>query len=354
MPEKDTCVTGFSLKTPCVLTSPSSSSLWRDFPEKGWGEVEKRRASNLVNGRRKSTRFYFIIFLSIASNFLFGQQRHIHTHPAMGTEFRITISAVDTNGMAETVNDAFNRIDALEQSMSDYRADSELNQLCGSTKWQPVSPDLYEVLRFSRELAKQSSGAFDPTVGALTKLWRRAFRQQEFPDQEDILAARARVQWKRLKISKRRPKVRLRRPDMQLDLGGVAKGYALDAVGAMLRETGFPSFLVDGGGDLLLGDAPAGQDGWGINIEGTASSSKLHNIAIVTSGDTYRYLDWEGVHYSHLIDPRTGLGTTNEKQVTVTGPVAMVADGLASALCVTEDPAMLRHYPEYKVMMMAR
>jgi thiamine biosynthesis lipoprotein len=272
----------------------------------------------------------------------------------MGTEFHITISTIDTNGLAEIVSDAFTRIDVLEQSMSDYRADSELNQLSGSTKWQPVSADLHKVLRFSRKLAKQSRGAFDPTVGPLTKLWRRAFRQQAFPEQEDILAARTRVKWKGLKISKRRPKVRLRRPDMRLDLGGVAKGYALDVVGAMLREAGFPAFLIDGGGDLLLGDAPLGENGWVVNIEGSPSSSKLHNIAIVTSGNTYKYLDWEGVRYSHLIDPRTGLGTTNEKQVTVTGPVAMIADGLASALCVTNDPAIMSRYPKYTGMMMAR
>ncbi|WP_020570345.1 FAD:protein FMN transferase [Neolewinella persica] len=296
-----------------------------------------------------------ILFLLFLPGFLAAQPRHVYTHPAMGTDFRITISAVDTHGLAAAVRQAFKRIDALEQSMSDYRADSELNQLSGSTKWQSVSTGLYEVLRFSRQLAKQSSGAFDPTVGPLTKLWRRAFRQQQFPDREDILAARARVQWKDLKISKRRQKVRLRRPDMQLDLGGVAKGYALDVVGALLREAGFSAFLVDGGGDLLLGEAPVGEAGWTVQVEGTTGLPvKRRNIAIVTSGDTYKFLDYEGVRYSHLIDPRTGLGTTNERQVTVAGAVAMVADGLASALCVAEDPSMLSYYPEYNVMMMAR
>ncbi|MFT6001124.1 MAG: thiamine biosynthesis lipoprotein [Neolewinella sp.] len=289
----------------------------------------------------------FIAFLALSfSGHIACQSRHVHTHPAMGTEFRITISATDTNGMAAAVRQSFARIDALEQSMSDYRADSELNQLCGSTRWQTVSPDLYKVLRFSRELAKQSEGAFDPTIGPLSKLWRRAFRQQQFPDQEDILAARARVRWKGLKTG-RQGQVRLRRENMQLDLGGVAKGYALDVVGAILRDAGFPAFIVDGGGDLLLGDPPVGEAGWTVfNSAMIDLSVKWCNIAIATSGDTYQYLDSEGIRYSHIIDPRTGLGTINEWEVTVIGPAAMVADALASTVCVS-GAAVFSYYPEY-------
>lgn len=288
-----------------------------------------------------------LIPLLVVTNSLVAQSRYVHIHPAMGTEFRITISTVDTNEMAAVIRQSFARIDALEQSMSDYRADSELNQLGGSTKWQPVSPDLHKVLRFSKKLARQSGGAFDPTVAPLTKLWRRAFRQQQFPDQEDIQAARARVQWRDLKISKRRPKVRLRRPDIRLDLGGVAKGYALDVVGGILRDAGFPAFIVDGGGDLLLGAAPVGEAGWTVFFMGaTVHPANWSNMAIVTSGDTYQYLDYEGLRYSHLIDPRTGLGTINEWKVTVTGPNAMVADGLASTVCVAGE-AVLLFYPEY-------
>lgn len=271
----------------------------------------------------------------------------------MGTEFRITLSTLDTVGLAAAVRAVFQRVDQLEQRMSDYRADSELNQLRGSTKWQPVSPDLYKVLSFSRELARQSKGAFDPTVGPLTKLWRRAFRQQAFPEREGILAARARVRWKDLKIS-RPGQVRLRRKNMQLDLGGVAKGYTLDVVGAMLRKSGFPAFLIDGGGDLLLGEPPLGEAGWWVATAGAPSPIQRSNTAIVTSGDAYKFLYWEDKRYSHLVDPRTGLGTTNEWQVTVTGPVAMVADGLASTVCVLGKVEIFSLYPGYDPAVMVR
>jgi thiamine biosynthesis lipoprotein len=261
----------------------------------------------------------------------------------MGTEFRITISTADTSGMQMAVDSAFRRVEELEQMMSDYRADSELNRLRGTAKWQRVSPDLYEVLNFSRQLAKQTGGAFDPTIGPLTKLWRRSFRQQEFPEEERILAARARVHWKDLRVA-RRGRVRLRREGMSLDLGGAAKGYALDEVGHLLRKFGFPSFLIDGGGDLLLGDAP-GEEGWSVEFPQGYFVSDLHNTAIATSGDAYRFLEWEGVRYSHIIDPRSGYGTTHQKEVTVFGPSAMVADGLASAFLLGQKPG---GFPDYE------
>ena len=258
--------------------------------------------------------------------------------------------------MSLAILQCFAKVDALEQSMSDYRSGSELNQLTGQTGWQEVSPDLYAVLRFSKQLARRSKGAFDPTVGPLTKLWRRAFRQRQFPEEEDIFAARTQVQWKDLKTA-RKEQARLRRNDIQLDLGGVAKGYALNVVGQLLREAGFPAFLLDGGGDLLLGDAPAGQpEGWRINFPGTCTFGRLsdhgerplQNTAIATSGDTYRFLEHDGQRYSHIIDPRTGYGITHRAIITVIGPNAMVADGLASAVSVTGSK--LRRYRDYDIV----
>ncbi|MEL7159154.1 MAG: FAD:protein FMN transferase, partial [Bacteroidota bacterium] len=196
------------------------------------------------------------------------------------------------------------------------------------------------VLHFARRLARRSKGAFDPTVGPLTKLWRRAFRLQTFPARERILAARARVQWQDLKTASN-DRVRLRRNGMQLDLGGVAKGYALDAVGEQLRQNGYRSYLIDGGGDLLLGEPPPGKPGWSVVTPTGENLGELSEVAIATSGATYRYLERDGVRYSHLIDPRTGYGVTGHELVTVIAPTGMVADALASTLSISGDDAKL-------------
>jgi len=155
------------------------------------------------------------------------------------------------------------------------------------------------------------------------------------------------VQWQNLRISKRRQRVRLRRTDIQLDLGGVAKGYTLDVVGQLLRESGFPSHIIDGGGDLLIGNAPPVEE-WSVEFPGGYYISGLQHTAVVTSGDTYRFLEWQGTRYSHLIDPRSGYGTTHRRQITVFGPSAMVADGLASALNI-DDGEWIDNYTDYEV-----
>lgn len=275
-------------------------------------------------------KFWWLFFpLSLTA-----QERYAFHHPAMGTEFHLQLYALDSLHAASIAQRAFARIDALEASMSDYRRDSELNQLRPS--WQTVSPDLWAVLRFSRRLARRSKGAFDPTIGPLSKLWRRAFRLKEFPARERIIRARARVQWKDLRTAGT-SRVKLRRSDMQLDLGGVAKGYTLDVVGKLLEQHGYRSYLIDGGGDLLLGEPPPGKAGWSVVTPNGKHLSPLRNLAVATSGATYRYLEEDGVRYSHIIDPRTGYGVTGHKVVTVIAPTGMVADGLASTLSVLRE-----------------
>ncbi len=253
----------------------------------------------------------------------------------MGTPWSITVYARDTLRAFQLLHSAYARVEELEQSTSDYRGDSEINRLVrlAPGQWRSVSTDLFRVLAYSRRLARHSGGAFDPTVGPLSKLWRRAIRHQRFPDPGAIREARSRVRWKSLRL--RRPnRVRLRRDGMQLDLGGVAKGFALDAAGKVLRDAGLPAYLIDGGGDLLLGTPPPGRRGWTVMTPtGPVDTAR---VAIATSGSNYRYLEHRGVRYGHLIDPRSGRGVTHQVMVTVFAPTALVADGLASALSIRQ------------------
>ncbi len=250
----------------------------------------------------------------------------------MGTPWSITVYATDTASARRAIVAAYARVESVEQSMSDYRNDSEISRLSLAPiqVWHPVSPDLYRVLHFSLQLARWSGGAFDPTVGTLSRLWRRAFRHQEFPDRTAIERARSSVGYQYIDICEK--SMRLGRDSMRLDLGGVAKGYALDVAGEVLRRAGFRAFLIDGGGDLLLGDPPPGRAAWQVSTPvGTIDTAR---VAIATSGATFRYLEWEGRRYSHLIDPRTGLGIEEPRSVTVYAPTGMVADGIASAVSV--------------------
>ena len=284
-----------------------------------------------------------LVTLSLSA-FVSAQPRITTTRPAMGTPWHITCYATDTLLAHRAIDSAFARVEAVEQSMSDYRLDSEIRTVSRLTarQFHPISSDLYRVLAFSRELHRYSQGAFDVTIGQLTKRWRRAIRQQAFPT-DTTQGARPQVQ----RISYRLHPTRglwLAHDSLHFDLGGVAKGYGLDVAGEVLRSFGIHCFLIDGGGDLLLGDAPPGREGWTIALP--AGKIDTADIAIASSGSSYRYLLHDGLRYSHLLDPRTGVGVTHDETITVLAPTGMVADGLASALSVriTDRARLARRY----------
>lgn len=276
----------------------------------------------------------------------YGQksERFTFDHRQMGTQFRIILYASDSADAKMAAMAAFKEIDRLNAIFSDYMEESELSQLAsqaGKGKWIPIGPDMWTVLRQAQLISRKSKGAFDITVGPLSKLWRRAFRQQEFPKTKQLFAAQQLVNYRKLKISRKEAKVRLQLEGMRLDAGGIAKGYALDRAMAVLKSFGIKQALVDGGGDILVSDPPPGQNGWLFQTKLVDNKRQLkeasltfQNCAVATSGDTYRYLEWEGKRFSHIIDPRDGLGVSHGALVSVQAPSGMLADALASALSV--------------------
>jgi len=288
-----------------------------------------------------------LFLICVLPFYLYSQtpERYTFTSPKMGTQFRIVLYASDSAKAVEAAQHAFRRIDTLNSILSDYDSESELSQLsatAGSGEKVSVSDELWTVLAQAKRISKASKGAFDVSVGPLSRLWRRAFRRQEFPNEEDIKSARKRVNYKKIKLYDGAQAVKLKKDDMRLDLGGIAKGYAVDEAVQVLQNYGLRQILVDGGGDLYAGEAPPDAEGWMVERhtvqDGEVVSEVfiIENEAIATSGDKYRYLKWDGQRYSHIIDPRTGMGLTNRREVTVVTENCMLADALASTLSVTE------------------
>jgi len=274
-----------------------------------------------------------------------AQQRYEFSHPQMGTVFRLVFytekDSVSAQAIAARI---FARVDTLNAIFSDYLPESELSRLsdqAGIGKKVPVSKELWEILRLSKSYAKASDGAFDPTIGALTRLWRRARNLKEPPDLARIVAALETVDYRSIRLYKNR-RVQLKLKGTRLDLGGIAQGYAADECLALLRATGISSALADAGGDIVLGHAPPGNKGWAIERPLTDSTTEtlfLANCGITTSGATYRYFEAaNGMRYSHIIDPRTGWGITQPRLVTILAPNAITADAWATALSVRGTP----------------
>ncbi|MCU0355436.1 MAG: FAD:protein FMN transferase [Cytophagales bacterium] len=297
---------------------------------------------------------------------VFGQadslRRYAFAHPQMGTVFRLVFYAADDSLAARAARAAFARIDELNQILSDYQADSELSRLsatAGSGRAVRVSRDLWRVLLTAQQAARLSDGAFDITVGPVVRLWRRARRQHELPDPASLAEARRAVSYKYIELQPKARTAKLTQPDMQLDAGGIGKGYAADEALQTLQQLGIRAAMVDGSGNLALGDAPPNRKGWrvaaGIGASGDTTRAvylDLANTGVSTSGDLFQFVEINGKRYSHIVNPRTGYGLTTSRLVSVTAPDATTADWLSTALCVM-SPAkasrMLRRMSGVKV-----
>jgi thiamine biosynthesis lipoprotein len=270
-------------------------------------------------------------------------QRFEYSLPRMGTLFRIVLYAPNSDQATSAAMAAFERVEELEQMMSDYREDSELNFLCREA-WkapQKVSRELFFVLEKAQHLSEISGGSFDVTIGPVVSLWRGARRSKRLPSATEIARAKAAVGYKNVVLDAGAQTVLLKRKDMKLDLGGIAKGYAADEALILLRTRGITRALADAGGDLALGDSPPDKPGWQITIRETEPKGIepsryviLHNAGVATSGDVFQFIESGGVRYSHIINPGNGLGTSDSASTTVIAPDGITADALATTCSI--------------------
>ncbi|MDX2065012.1 MAG: FAD:protein FMN transferase [Fimbriimonadaceae bacterium] len=257
-----------------------------------------------------------------------------YSQMAMGVQVRLTLYAESEAKAESAAKSAFARFSELEAIMSDYRPDSEVRRLSprAATEAVSVSEDLRRVLGQARRVAFASGDRFDITCGPLSELWRTCRDARRLPSPDELAAAKAAVgtrYWTLLPAG-----VRLRREDVRFDLGGIAKGDACDQAIAALTRAGCPRAMVEAGGDIAVGEAPPGTDGWKVEVPALGKTLTLRNQALSTSGNSEQFFEVAGVRYGHLLDPSTGLGTTTQRQVTVIGRRGLDTDPWATALCL--------------------
>jgi len=301
---------------------------------------------------------WFLILIPVSA---FGQRQEFF-HPQMGTLFQIILYAKDTLQGQAVAQQLFARIDSLNATFSDYLENSEITRLSASSgtgQKIKLSQDMWKLLRIAHKISSSSDGAFDLSIGPLTKLWRRAFRQNQFPDLKEIEAARQKVNYRAIRFYPLGRKVQLQLAGMRLDAGGIAKGFAVDECFKIIKKAGIHSALVAAGGDIRVGAAPPDKPHWVIASKGPNERGEivdlelqLTNTCVSTSGDTYRFLDWEGRRYSHIIDPRTGLGMQHRQFTRVSGPSSAWVDGLdtaANVMSPEDRKKLMKKFPRYKL-----
>jgi thiamine biosynthesis lipoprotein len=279
-------------------------------------------------------------------------QKFVFEKAEMGLPFRVSLYAPDAITAKAAADAAFERIAVLNSILSDYDPDSELSRLShtsGQGKAVPVSKTLWKVLSRAQEFAERTDGAFDITIGPLVNVWRRARRKQEMPSAELLAEMKGRVGYRNLRLDPEHQTAELLLPEMRLDLGAIAKIFAVDEAIAVLKTRGITRALVGGSGDMTASDAPPGLPGWRIEVAPLDVPGApppqivyLKNRSIATSGDMFQRVEIDGKRYSHIVDPHTGLGLTDHGLVTVIAPDGMTANGLSTSVSVLGPDRGLR------------
>ena len=261
----------------------------------------------------------------------------------MGTTATVRACGAEEPALRAAVADALDEVDRIDRLMSHYRSESPLSRVNREAARGPVAtpPELFDFLELCLRWSRDSEGAFDVTVGPLMKAWGFFRDEGRVPSEQELAAARARVGHRHVSLDRRRGSVRFDREGVEIDLGGIGKGYAVDRAVARLRARGIASALVNLGGSSVYGlGAPPEGDAWSMGIadptspEREALSVPLRDRALSVSGGYARAFVKDGVTYSHIMDPRTGRPVIGVLSVAVLSASATDGDALDNVLFV--------------------
>ena len=287
---------------------------------------------------------YTIALLVFSIPLLQAQTRKFsYSEMKMGSAFNLIIVSTNSNKANHLAQKSYELVDSLSHIFSNYDSSSELSKINASAGLLPykMSTAMLDLVQKSQYAYIQSKGAYDISIGPLSSLWRNARKAKLFPEASTVLATKKLVGLNQVKINKRLGTIFLPNANMQLDFGGIAKGYIAQWVINFLKANGIQQALVDAGGDIVMSGPPLNQQGWliGVNLPETTDQLlnkklQLSNCSVATSGDVFQFIEYKGVKYSHIINPLTGYGVTNLRNVTIVAKTGATADWLATACSI--------------------
>jgi thiamine biosynthesis lipoprotein len=287
-----------------------------------------------------SVAFIYIVFL------LNGQSDSLYTfsRPAMGTLYHVSFYINKEEKAPLIAEKVFDRIQFLDLILSDYKEKAEVYQLNvrQPLQWESVSKDLGFVIKKSIQWSKITGQYFDPALGSLTHLWRRARRRNEFPAESMQTVAKnySGIQYIALRKKSNQYQFKFLKKGVKLDFGGIGKGYAVDEALKTLKIQGVKKAMVSAGSSITVGNAPPSKKGWSVIADtiffSNGAKRYIENRSQSVSGDDQQYLEWEGKRYSHLLNPITGKPLTNGATCLVEGPNGLITDALGTAFSIMD------------------
>ncbi len=295
-----------------------------------------------------------------------SEVRYEASHQAMGTFFSIVVYGSSSACLEEAAREAFKVIDRLDQQMSHYKPDSELSAINRMAYRQKVAvkPELFGLLEDSIRYSEETNGAFDITVGRLMKSWGFFRGWGRRPSPAELAEALRKIGYRHIKLDAATQTIEFDRRGIDLDLGAIGKGFAVDRVVEILRSAGIEQALVSSGTSSIYAlGAPPGEHGWTVSLCHPLDRTKsacvllLRNLSLSVSGEYEKSFELEGRIYSHIIDPRTGEPLENMLMTVVVAPFNTQSDALSTSFFVAgvkQTQAYLEQHPDLTAIFYVR
>ena len=278
------------------------------------------------------------------------------TGDAMGAMYSIVLYGIDRSKMEAAADAAFDEVGRLDAMLSNYRAESEWSKVNRLAAEAPVkiSPELFELLSACVAYSRESEGAFDISVGPLMKVWGFYKGSGRLPSQAEAAAALPKVGYRHIHLDAAALTVWFDRSGVELDPGGIGKGYAVDRMVDVLRREGVQMALVSASDSSIygMGAPPTEPKGWRVGIKDprnarrTVAEAFLKDMSISTSGSSEKFFRAEGRIYAHIMDPRTGYPAQGSASVSVMAPRTVDSEAWAKPYFVNGRQWAARHKPE--------
>jgi thiamine biosynthesis lipoprotein len=273
---------------------------------------------------------------------------------AMGSAYSVAVYGEDRTRMEEAVDAAFEEVHRLDEMLSNYKPESELSEINRAAAERPVAvtTELFDLLAACVKYSGESDGAFDITVGPLMKVWGFYKGTGRLPHRAEVRGALDRVGYRNIVLDGANHTVRFARSGVELDPGGIGKGYAVDRMIEVLKQCGIRTALVSASGSSIYGlGAPPGEKGWKVQIRDPKDQSKsvaevyLRDESMSTSGNYEKFFRAEGKIYSHIMDPRTGWPAQGVLSVSVVAPRTLDSEAWTKPLFVNGRAWAAKHKP---------
>ncbi len=303
-----------------------------------------------------------LVFLLFFVNWSSAQVQIRRSMTLMGSVFEITLVDKDSSTANLHIDLAVAEIERIENLISEWRPNTQISKVNQNAGIKPiqVDPEVYELCKRALYFSQISDGAFDISIAALDKIWRFDGSMEAMPSEAQIQQSIARVGYQHIILDSINSSIYLAKRGMKIGFGSIGKGYAADKARAVMKNLNITAGMINASGDIASWGEQLNGEPWAIGVLNPFKAHKMIKVlkfkehAVATSGSYEKYVEFNDVRYSHIIDPKTGYPSTGLVSATVYGPSAEFANGLSTSIMVLgakKGMKLAKQFPQYRFIL---